>query len=220
MCNRVNRTYVFAFILSIVSTLSVTSATQAAEFSADYRLSTGTGKPHIGKTYVKGKMRRDDPQNPNGLTVIIRLDIGKTWFLRPVEKAYVEFPTNYRSTLDKLKDKGNVKKEGTSRVTTYLCDKYTYKNTQFRMYGTIYFSPELQTVLKSETKLDFPVRSPKDKIGGISELSKIKPGKQSDALFNIPKGYKKVKMSLPDLMQLPNYKAQKKAPMVNLHNGT
>jgi len=165
-------------------------------------------------------MRRDDPQNPNGLTAIVRLDKGITWFIKPAAKAYVESPTNYRSTLDKLKDLDNLKRVGTSKIATYLCDKYIYKNTQFRMSGTVYFSPALQTELKREIRFDLPAGPQKGKIDGISELINIKPGKQSDALFNIPKGYKKVNMSLQELRVLPYYKAPKKAPMVNLHNGT
>ncbi len=215
----IKKLWIKAFVLSVLITVTFSISIPAAEFSADYKQSIGTGKPHIWKTYVKGKMRRDDPQNPNGLTTIIRLDKGKTWFLRPAAKAYVESPTNCRSALDKLKDMGNVKRDGISKVATYLCDKYTYQNTQLKMSGTVYYSPKLQTELKREMRFYFTTGSQKH-FDGINQLSNIKPGKQPDALFNIPKGYKKVKMSIQDLMLLPNYKAQKKAPMVNLNNGT
>jgi len=119
----------------------------------------------------------------------------------------------------KLKDMGNVKRDGISRVATYLCDKYKYQNTQLKMSGTVYYSPKLQTELKREMRFDIPTGSQKH-FDGINELSNIKPGKQSNALFNIPKDYKKVKMSLPDLMLLPNYRAPIKTPIVNRHNGT
>ncbi len=194
MYNRFDRTYVFAFILSVVSALSVTGATQAGEFSANSKQSmpgyNGSSVTTVGKIFIKGQIERNETASPIKQISIIRPDKGVTWILNPAQKTYIEMqvqPAESRKSLpDKMKHITNFKKAGTAKVAGYLCDKYTYNDKKINISGAVYISPKLNYQLKADTQM-FGMNT-------TFELSNIKEGKQAESLFNIPKGYKKVKL--------------------------
>lgn len=144
-----------------------------------------------GKIYVKGMLQRQEISARNGKHItIIRPDKGVIWTLMPEKKSYMERTTaklNIKSAPSmesSLKKMGDYKKAGTVKIAGYDCAKYTYKDSNRQMSGTVYISSKLQQQLKADTQM---------RRGKMSYLlSNIKEGRQPDSLFKLPAGYKKI----------------------------
>jgi|GEM_PF-1946810 len=190
MYNKVNRFWMLVFVLLALSTFTFSGLVRAAELSADTKMVMPgmNGKKMItnGKVAVKGKMERRETAGPIQMIVITRRDKGLMWMLSPAQKTYNEMKIpniGPELTLEqRFQQTPGFKKAGKSRVAGYSCNKYTFEDKQKTMSGTLYISPVLNYQLKSETKM-FGMNT-------SSELTNIKECKQTDSLFNIPKGYK------------------------------
>lgn len=206
MDSRIKGKRIAASVVAAAAVLGLTSMALAAEFSADSKQSMPgpNGSMSItGKIFVKGLMQRQESSGPMGKQVMIRRvmirrpDKGLVWMLMPAQKSYMEQRTGKAdlksapSMNAMLKRMPNYKKVGTARIAGYICDKYTYKDTERKISGTAYISPQLKQQLKLDTQM------PTGKMSYI--LSNIREGKQPGSLFSIPKGYKKMTMPMGGL---------------------
>ena len=183
--------------VSAAAVLGLAGMALAAEYSADVKQSMPgqNGAMNMNaKIYVKGQMERRESSGPMGkMITIVRRDKGVAWVLMPAQKSYMERKMgNVNSKGDTmasiLKRMPNYKKVGTANIAGYVCDKYTFKDTERKTSGTAWISPQLKAQLKMEMKMGN---------GKMNyALSNIKEGKQANSLFNIPKGYKKMEMGM------------------------
>lgn len=190
-----NRRVLLRTALVAVLALVLGGAVCAAEFSADLSQKFGTMTMN-GKVWVSGKkMRQEMTMAGKKQTVITRGDKAVTWMLDTAKKEYMEVGQAMADWNDpkmqaELSKMATRKSLGKATVSGYTCDKYlyTYKNKDM---GTM-------TVCVAQ-KLKYPVLvEGKSKAGAsLMELKNVKEGKQSSALFEIPKGYKKAQAPKP-----------------------
>lgn len=182
-------------VIASAALLGIAGMALAAEFSADMKQSMPGPNGNMTmntKIFVKGQMERRESSGPMGkMVTIIRRDKGVMWMLMPAQKSFMEQPMmNSNPKADPiasiLKRMPNYKKAGTAKIAGYVCDKYTFKNTERKSSGTAYISPELKMELKMEMQSD------RGKMSYV--VSNIKQGKQANSLFNIPSGFKKMAM--------------------------
>ncbi|MHB1457444.1 MAG: DUF4412 domain-containing protein [Armatimonadota bacterium] len=185
-------------VVAATAILGVAGMAMAAEYSADVKQSMpgldGKSMNMNAKIYVKGQMERRESTTPMGKMIsITRRDKGVMWMLMPAQKSYMEQKLgNVNPKADPiasvLKMMPNYKKVGTAKIAGFMCDKYTFKDTERKTSGTAWISPQL----KAQVKMDM-----KSSRGNMTyALTNIKMGTQPNSLFNIPKGYKKMQMGM------------------------
>lgn len=196
MNSRFTGKLISAATIMILALCLFSEIVMAAEFSADMTQVTPSRNGVVtmkGKIYVKGIIQRQDLSTPIGKHIIImRPDKGVIWTLMPDSKNYLEQPTtkidakSVPSIESVIKKRTDLKKAGTAKVAGYDCVKYTYKNPERQVSGTVYISTKLQQQLKADTQTGTRKMS--------YSLSNIKEGKQAMSIFDLPAGYKKVTM--------------------------
>lgn len=182
--------------------MGLTGSVLAASFSATVE-NVSKEVPQISnRTYRSGdKLRQDQMLNNRPLlTAIYRLDKGVIWLIMVGDGYYTETPTTKDKQVDDLvgimAQKG--KKIGVDKFAGYQCDKYRitspytahrldkhkYVPYKVNLTRTLWYSPELKAVIKTESKPTTP---------GFYDtiLTNIKQGPQPAALFELPKGLKK-----------------------------
>ena len=178
----------------------------ATDFSADVSQSMG-GMKTGGKVYVSGqKMRQEVAMAATKQIVIVRGDKGLVYMLQPAARQYMkmqgvkgELGMNNSKAMDELRKSATQKRLGRENVSGYSCDKslFTFKD---KKRGTL--------TLWSATKLGgHPIKTEmKTSRGGVfMEYKNIKEGRQSASLFELPAGYKPMKMpaGMPGMPGVP-----------------
>jgi outer membrane lipoprotein-sorting protein len=161
------------------------------EFSATIT-KTVAGKTIVGKTFIsKDKMRDENTVGDKVGATIIRLDKKVTWILME-KNQYMEISglgdaeknsPDPRLIQKEYEQKFEVKSLGNEKVNGYSCEKkqYTDKEGKFGV-TTIWYSPKLKYMMKSESMMD-------GKVIAAMELSDIKEGNIPASLFEVPAGY-------------------------------
>lgn len=167
-------------------------------------------KVHMSKLGMREEELVIQKSSDAQFVVVMNFEKGKTWFLVPHRKVYMEPPAANTAGV-------TVKDEPGTVLAPAPCDSYTLiekrKATQHdeRNVEEWYchsdatgdviqlFDPALRVVVRNE-----------DAKGRVIELRNIQEGKQPDSLFTIPEGYRKANMReiLTGTTELPVYPEQ------------
>jgi len=162
-------------------------------FSAERVSIDPSGKvSNMGKLYITPRKLRMDMSSPEGkgnILVILRKDLKIYWMLNPKAKKYFERPLNeedwekamYESIKRKEKDLG------TETVNGFKCRKKEVE-TAVQFMG---IKRKSRSIIWVSNRLVMPIRTESED-GHVTELRKIKSGRQPSRLFEVPPGYKKV----------------------------
>lgn len=134
---------------------------------------------------------------PTSSVWIVRLDKHVTWRLDSTKNVCIEQPYDEnrmgRSFFISEERKGHLKKVGEEKILGYPCDVFTDDTTSSTKY---WLTKEHSILLKAESDLNG------DKY--ISEATELRFEPQDDAAFDLPQGYKMLKiMSKEELEKLP-----------------
>lgn len=194
--------YLALFVVALLLfsfTSSPAIADKIAEYSADQVSINPNGKvQETVKFYVTPEKIRMEPvstKDKDAPVMIFRQDIDVVWILNAQEKKYLENRLNEEDmakTLKQIPDKVKEKDLGKEKISGYMCRKKSveYTTTILGIQRT-----SKSTVWVAE-ELDFPLKTESDD-GHITELRNIKPGKQSQKLFELPAGYTKMQLFDP-----------------------
>lgn len=179
---------VFAVLVFFAVSLAVTVFAQ--EFSADM-VSTGQGMTTNAKVFVSAnKSRMETPES----VTISRMDKKVVWILMPEQKMYMEQafdPGKVMASSEKVEGELERTPLGKDTVDGKVTDKYkvTYEIQGMRneMYQWI------------ESGSIFPIKTSSLDGSWSVEYRNIKTGPQPDSLFEVPAGYKKFSMDMPDM---------------------
>ncbi len=193
-------------LLSAVSTLA-----QKVEFSADMRVSDGTGRTQTLKLFV-GNMRArfDLPKqgdDPSGIgSILIDFDHQLIYLLVPQANLYLQiegsagtpfysgawmfrpytakYPCNdWVSEADRRGITLRCKSAGQDTLDGRQTQKWDATTTEGG-YGSLWFDPELNFIVKV-------LRSSKSGVQSGYELQNAKQGTQPTTLFEVPSGFRK-----------------------------
>jgi len=159
----------------------------AAQFSAQMLIKDGD-KLIPGKIYQQdGKLRQEFNDDIGRTVTIVRPDKQVVWVILPMERAYLEMPLTRKLPGQFIQIPGNAvgkRQVGKEQVNGYEAEKY-----QFSVWSRR--GLEKQTVWVS-TKLGAPVKLVCDQTRYCVEYQSIREGVQSNYLFEVPPGYKKL----------------------------
>ncbi len=163
---------------------------QAAQFSATTVTKAG-GMEIPGKITVKGNMVRNEVKTGGQTSIqILRPDKQVVWIVLPQQKAYVEMPITQEARQKLMpiteEQKAKMTKVGTEPINGYVCDKYEstmpHQGKPVKVFTWI--APDLGMPIKVVAA-----------DGSFSmDYKDIKTAEVSDALFEVPKDYKKLQM--------------------------
>ena len=164
----------------------------AIDLSSDV-VSTANNQKHTSKICIQGpKVRMESPQQPG--YSIVRPDKNVMWMVMPEQKTYVEMPldpSKQPRTGEKVQGEVSRKLLGSETIDGHHAQKYevTYKDreTSQKMYQWM------------ATDINFPVKMAAIDGSWIVEYRNIKMGAQPDSLFEVPAGFQKAGMNLPDM---------------------
>ena len=180
-----------AFCIALISVVLLSApAASAADFSADMVSSSPQGSM-TAKLYVSGqKSRMEMP----GAVTIGRIDKDVAWMLMPEQGMYVEQPLDVRtamSTQEKMDQEIERTPEGKETVSGMSTTKYRVT------FGT---AGRRESVFQwIDDANHFPVKTAAIDGSWWSEFKNIKITPQDPALFEIPPGYKKMSLGVPDI---------------------
>jgi len=163
----------------------------AADLSSDV-VTTANGQKHTSRIYMQGaKVRMESAQQPG--YSIVRPDREVVWTVMPEQKSYMEMrldPSRQPRTSEKVQGEVTRKLLGSETVDGHPAQKYevTYKDreTSKTMYQWM------------ATDINFPVKMASADGSWTVEYRNIKMGAQPDSLFEVPAGFQKVSMTLPN----------------------
>jgi outer membrane lipoprotein-sorting protein len=163
---------------------------QAAEFSANV-VTHMNSQETKGKVYVSGQKMRREFSTPEGTNITIaRPDKKVMWVFMPGQKMYMEMqfrPSQMEKAMKMPKDqKGEMKLLGKETVNGYETEKF---ETTFKHKG----APVKQYIWVSK-KLGVPVKVTSQDGSFSMEYLDIKEGNVPASLFEVPKGYRKMRM--------------------------
>lgn len=174
----------------VLGTILFASLGYAGDFSADMVSSSPQGKFTV-KLYVSGDKSR--MEMPEAITVS-RMDKKVVWMLMPQEMMYMEQPIDPRtvaSTQEKVAGEIERKAEGTEMINGRLTTKY---RVTFEVPG------RQESVFQwIDEKDHIPVKTAAVDGSWSSEFKNIKSGPQDPALFEVPTGYRKMSLGMPDM---------------------
>jgi outer membrane lipoprotein-sorting protein len=174
--------------------LLFSAVASAFEFSADTVMTTPQGKM-AGKMFFKPDRFRMDMNTRGGMSMITRMDKKVVWNVMNGQKMYMEMPFNPNQKNKPMVEKkvdGEIERKqvGTETIDGHPTTKYliTYKasgrTTQIYQWWA--------------KDINFPVKTAALDSSWSQEFRNIKIGAQSDSLFEVPAGYRK--MSMPSGM--------------------
>jgi hypothetical protein len=181
------------FALSALFAVSLAATVFAQEFSADMVM-TQKGVTTSAKVFMSGqKSRMEAP----GSISISRMDKKVMWILMPEQKMYMEQafdPSKMMVSSGKIEGELERTPLGKDTVDGRVTDKYkvTYEIQGMRneMYQWI------------ESGSNFPLKTASLDDSWSAEYRNIKTGPQPDSLFEVPAGYKKFSMDMPDMGEM------------------
>ncbi len=205
-------------LLCLATTILVSSVVIAGSWStASYTATrveydkSSQKKEKRTKIYAskQGIREEQDAKKPaeRQFTVVINFELGKTWFLVPHRKVYMEPPSADAPGVTTSDEPGTVlapspcqgySKSEKRGMRSHEERKVEEWNCHSNSVGEVtqLYDPVLHVVIRSE-----------DKKGRVLELRNILEGNQPDVLFKVPEGYRKV--SLREIMtgttELPGY---------------
>jgi hypothetical protein len=171
----------FLFLFSLVSGLC------AFDFSSDVIMQHQGTTAKQGKIFMSGeKIRMDE------MIVITRLDKKIAWVLMPAQKMYIEQPINLNSNIVATKKlPGEIERKliGQETIDGRIADKYlvTYKDKN----GNKMIH---QWICKTT---GIPLKIAQIDGNDSMEFRNLKAGAQDASLFEIPSGYSKMSMQIP-----------------------
>jgi hypothetical protein len=175
--------FIFALVLPA-------TACYAVDFSADIVSSSRQGS-FTAKIYVSGdKSRTEMP----GATTISRMDKKLVWVLMPAEKMYMEQPMDPLSaagTWEKMDGEIERRAEGNEVVNGRQTTKYRVIFEADGMRDSVF-----QWLDESA---HIPVKTAAIDGSWSTEFKNIRPGPQDRNLFEIPAGYNKMSLDMPDM---------------------
>jgi hypothetical protein len=196
-------------MLLMAAAISVTAAVQAAgpsrsqvEYSADSVMETAEVSMQGHVYYAPTRERREMVMGSGGdkMIMIMRQDKKVAWTLMPSEKMYMEMSIAQASAKDKT-DPSQYKIEQTVVGPETVNGVHTTKSKIImtgpkgeKMGGFMWMTKENILV-----KMDAIAIDKKEKLRFKTELTNLKVGKQDAALFEIPSGYTKMSMGMPDI---------------------
>lgn len=179
------------FCIALISVvMSCAAAVFAADFSADMVSSTPQGSV-AAKLYVSGQKSR--MEMPGAIT-IGRMDRKVTWMLMPEQRMYLEQPLDVRtamSTQEKMDGEVERTSEGKEMVNGMSTTKYRVTFETGRRREAVF-----QWI---DDASHFPVKTAAIDGSWWSEFRNIKTTPQDPALFEIPFGYHKMPLEMPDM---------------------
>ncbi len=181
---------------AVLAVFGLTGVCSAWDFSADMinKSKAGTFK---GKIYIaKDKTRMEMGDSIS----ISRMDKKVVWILMPVDKVYMEQPFDPKQAAPTSDTKG-------SEIERKLVGQDTIDGKKADKYQVTYKSPA-GTVEKmfqwTVAGIEVPVKMAAVDNSWTMEYKNINTGKQPDSLFEVPAGYQKFGMGMPnvkDMMQ-------------------
>lgn len=184
------RANVFAVIFLALGMALGAGAATAEDFSADM-VSTSSGETFKAKIYVSGEKSR--MEMPEAIT-ISRMDKKVSWVLMPAQKMYMEQPIDARAaagTQEKINGEVDRSVEGKETVDGKATTKY---RVTFETQG------KRETVFQwIDEAGHFPVKTAAVDGSWSTEFQNIQTGPQDQGLFEIPAGYQKMSMGMPDM---------------------
>ena len=183
--------YSLRFVAALALLTIVTAAACYAEdFSADMVTYAEQGS-FRAKIFLSGEKSRIEMP---GAVTISRMDKKAVWVLMPDQKMYIEQPFDPRSAMgmrDKISGEVERKPEGSEMVDGRMAKKYLV---------TVVMDGKTESVYQwIDESVSIPVKTAAVDGSWSSEFKDIKIGRQDASLFEIPEGYKKMAMGMPDM---------------------
>lgn len=175
--------------LALFLIIALSSASFAVEFSAD-TVTTFKGEQKTeGKIYYKPDRFRTEMKTPRGMIAITRMDKKVIWSIMPKEKTYMEMPLD-------LKNKPKVDEKFEGEIERKEIGRETVDGHPTRKYLITYKvgNKKVQVYQWMATDIKFPVKTSSVDGSWTQEFKNVKMSPQSDSLFEVPQGYKKMKM--------------------------
>ncbi|MGQ9689152.1 MAG: DUF4412 domain-containing protein [Desulfobaccales bacterium] len=166
---------------------------QGAEFTATL-ITHADGREIPGKVFVKGEKVRYDVQieGQSGIN-ILRPDKKLMWVILPGQKTYMEMPVTSPIQQNMMSlseaEKSRMKKIGTETINGYVCDKY---EATLDHHGR---SDNFFVWMAQDLGLPIKMMAQDGSMG--MEYRDITKKDLTDALFEAPQGYRKLKMPFP-----------------------
>ena len=187
---RLNVRWAVLFVLSMVL-LAVSG--YAADFSADM-VSKERGRSVTAKLYVSGDKSR--VEMAEGIA-ISRMDKKVVWMLMPQERMYMEQPLDLRSaasTQGKMEGEIERKVVGTEKVIGRNTTKYLVTSKS---------RGKLESVFQwIDETAHIPVKTAAVDGSWSNEFKNIRTGPQDRGLFEIPSGFKKMSLGMPNIKDI------------------
>ena len=184
---------VLAAMLAAAMVTGCGAGTRIAEYSADQvHMDPEGNAAHTSRLFIApGKMRMEQkaPDGKGSMIVVYRQDDKKMLTIFPEKEVYVESPLEegaIRQFKTDFSSDTEAEDLGTETVNGFKCRKKRVKTTTSILGRQM----EHESVVWTSDRIDFPLRV-KSSEGGVTELRNIKPGKQDDALFEAPEGFRK-----------------------------
>lgn len=182
---------ILAFVVLIFA-LTSQAAFTFVNYSGTYNMITEKGTFPYSMYFQDGNKIRVEMKLPEGQSIsIMRMDKQVIWILLPAQSMYMEQQLT-QDQVEKYQPGTNfmskAKKVGQEKVLGYNCDIYQYVEGKTTSLSSIAVGKGI--LLKSK------VTSPKGNV--TIEATAIKEGIQPASLFELPAGYKKFSMKLPN----------------------
>ena len=179
--------------MAVMGALLVSGFCSGAEFSADM-VQKVFKRTFKGKLYVKGNKLRREATIPGVRTeiAIYRPDKKSIWYVMPKSKTYMKVTDRIviggddPAATARMKQIGVMKKLGKEKINGYVCSKVQWATKGPAKYVLTEWTSD---------KLIMPLRTEFKSSRGIVliEYKNIKQGGVPDSVFELPKGYKRVK---------------------------
>jgi hypothetical protein len=185
-----NKIVVLLAGLALLFAAGCSSKGAPAEFSAESIMKSG-GHVIRSKVYVSGgKIRTESSAYGQKSISIIREDKNIAWMIMPAQKMYMEQKIPNEPVVikgGKMPGELKRKKVGSGKVAGVQCDKYEV------IYKPKGQDAEMKTYQWISAN-GMPLKTAAADGSWYMEYRKLKVGKQPDALFELPAGYKKFKV--------------------------
>ncbi len=152
-------------------------------FSADMIANVTGGREILGKVYISGENSRIES---DGIVTITRTREKLAWILLPSFKVYLEHPITPEMSPSIEKFPGE-----TARV---FLGEENVDGRQAKKYKITFHVKNRQQVVYCwvDDQFGAPIKTVSEKGDWSVEYKNIKPGEQPNALFELPRGYRKL----------------------------